>query len=68
MLAFNTSLVDPALKLEYPPKSVVQSDQKVGYLVMTVHEGSGTFEGVQKKYNPVTRAWETGDTVTIRAR
>jgi len=68
MPAFNTTLVDPALTLEYPQKSIAQSDQKFGYLVITVHEDSGTFEGVQKVLNPVTGAWETGDRFTIKAR
>jgi len=68
MPAFNISLVDPALTLEYPQKSIAQNDQQVGYLVITVHEDLGTFDGVQKVFNPMTQSWEIGDTFTIKAR
>ena len=68
LLEFDPATVPPALTLEYPLRAVVQSDQKFGYLVITVHEDSGTFEGVQKVLNPVTGAWETGDTFTMKAR
>ncbi|MFA4859200.1 carboxylesterase family protein [Methanoregula sp.] len=68
MGAFNTSLVDPVLTLEYPTKNIAQDDQQVGYLVVTVHEDLGTYDGVQKLYNATTRSWETGDRFTIRAR
>ncbi|MCX6689890.1 MAG: metallophosphoesterase [Methanoregula sp.] len=68
MPAFNTTLVDPALMLEYPQKSIAQNDQQVGYLVITVHEDLGTFDGVQKMYNATTQSWETGDTFTLKAR
>lgn len=68
MPAFNATLVDPALTLEYPHTSIAQNDQQVGYLVITVHEDLGTYDGVQKMYNPATRSWETGDTFTMRAR
>jgi len=67
MSAFNTTLVDPVLKLEYPQKSIAQQDQQVGYLVITVHEDLGTYDGIQKKYNQTTRSWETGDTFTLNA-
>lgn len=65
---FNISLIDPALTIEYPLKSVPKKDQKVGYLVVTVHEKSRTFDGVQKVFNPDTQLWEIGDTFTIKAR
>lgn len=68
MPAFDPALVDPALTVEYPVKPIAQNDQKVGYLVITVHEVSGTFDGVQKVFNPETRMWEVGDTFTIHAR
>jgi hypothetical protein len=68
MIAFDPVDVDPALTLQYPQKPIAQNDQRVGYLVITVHEDSGTFEGVQKVLNPVSGAWEAGDTFTIRAR
>ena len=68
MPAFNISLVDPALTLEYPKQSIAQDDQQVGYLVITVHEDLGTYDGVQKMYNQTTRSWESGDKFTIRAR
>jgi DNA repair exonuclease SbcCD nuclease subunit len=68
MPAFDPALADPALTIEYPLKAIAQNDQKVGYLVITVHEDSGTFDGVQKVYNPQTQLWETGDTFTIKAR
>jgi len=68
MPAFNTTLVDPALALEYPQKSIAQDNQQVGYLVITVHEDLGTFDGVQKMYNATIQSWETGDTVSLKAR
>jgi hypothetical protein len=68
MLAFDPALADPALTVEYPLIPVAQNDQKFGYLVITVHEDSGTFYGVQKVLNPETLAWEVGDTFTINAR
>ena len=68
MLGFNATLADPALTVEYPQKPVAAEDQKVGYLVITVHEDNGTFDGVQKVLNPATQDWETGDTFTLRAR
>jgi para-nitrobenzyl esterase len=68
MPAFDPALADPALTIQYPLKPVAQNDQKFGYLVITVHEDSGTFDGVQKVYNPATQSWEIGDTFTINAR
>ena len=68
MLAFDPALADPALTVEYPLQPIAQNDQKVGYLVITVHEDSGKFSGVQKVLNPVTNMWEVGDTFTIYAR
>lgn len=68
MPGFDPALADPALAIEYPLKTVAKNDQKVGYLVITVHEDSGTFDGVQKVFNPETRTWEVGDTFTINAR
>jgi para-nitrobenzyl esterase len=68
MQGFDPAAADPALTIEYPQQPVAAADQKVGYLVITVHEDSGTFDGVQKVLNPATRVWETGDTFTLRAR
>lgn len=68
MQGFDPASSDPLLSLKYPLKPITQSDQKVGYLVVTVHEDSGTFDGVEKVYNPVIHAWEIGDTFTIKAR
>jgi para-nitrobenzyl esterase len=68
MQGFDPALADPTLTVKYPLKPVAANDQKVGYLVITVHEDSGTFDGVQKELNPVTGAWEVGDTFTIHAR
>ncbi len=68
LLEFDPASVPPALTLEYPLRAVAQSDQKFGYLVITVHEDSGTFNGEQKVLNPVTGARETGDTFTFLAR
>ena len=68
MSAFDPANVDPTLNLEYPKKSIATNDQKVGYLVINVHENSGTFDGVQKVYNATTQSWETGDRFTINAR
>ena len=67
-MAFNATLASSALTIEYPLEPVARNNQNVGYLVITVHEDRGTFDGVQKVYNPVTGAWETGDTFTITAR
>jgi para-nitrobenzyl esterase len=68
MQGFDPATADPALTIEYPLKPVAANDQRVGYLVITVHEDSGTFDGIQKVLNPVTGMWETGDTFTIHAR
>ncbi len=65
---FSPSSVDPVLNLEYPTNPVNASDQKFGYLVITVHEDTGTLSGVQKLYNLKTKTWTTGDTFTLRAR
>jgi hypothetical protein len=67
-IPFDPANVDPALTLEYPLKPIAKNDQKVGYVVITVHEGTGMIEGVEKQLNPVTREWETGDTFTLKAR
>ncbi|MEI7856514.1 MAG: metallophosphoesterase [Methanomicrobiales archaeon] len=67
-IQFDPAEVDPALTLENPLKAIARDDQRVGYLVITVHEGTGTFDGVEKQLNPVTGAWETGDTFTLKAR
>ena len=68
MQGFDPASSDPALTLEYPRKVISQSDQKVGYIIITVHEDTGTFSGVQKMYNSETRTWITGDTFTLHAR
>jgi hypothetical protein len=68
MQGFDPAFVNPALTLEYPLTPITQSEQKVGYLLITVHENNGTFDGVQKVLNPVTGVWETGDTFTLKAR
>jgi hypothetical protein len=67
MQGFDPAFSDPLLTLKYPLTPITESDQKVGYLVITVHEDTGTYDGVQKVYNPATRAWETGDTFTIQS-
>ena len=67
-IAFDPADVDPVLTLEYPQKPITKNDQRVGYLVITVHESTGTFDGVEKQLNPATGSWETMDTFTIRAR
>jgi hypothetical protein len=68
MPAFDIANVSPVLKLEYPLRNISKQDQEVGYIVITVNEGNGTFSGVQKLYNAGTGKWETGDTFTIKAR
>ena len=68
MQGFDPASSDPALRLEYPLRTISQNDQKVGYLVITVHEDTRTFDGMQKMLNPVTGMWEAGDTFTIKAR
>lgn len=67
-IAFDPTQVDSNLTLEYPQVAIAAPDQPVGYLVITVQEDTGTFDGVQKVLNPVTGAWETGDTFTLHAR
>ena len=67
-IPFDPANVDPALILEYPKKTITKNDQRVGYLVITVHENTGTIDGIQKVLNPVTGMWETGDTFTVHAR
>jgi hypothetical protein len=67
-IPFDPANVDPALTLEYPLKLITKNDQRVGYVVITVHESTGTFDGIEKQLNPVTGLWETGDTFTLKAR
>ncbi|MHB8162873.1 MAG: metallophosphoesterase family protein [Methanoregula sp.] len=67
-ITFDPAEVDPALTLEYPKTNITKTDQRVGYVVITVHEGTGMIDGVEKQLNPVTGSWETGDTFTIKAR
>lgn len=68
MVGFDPAIADPALTLEYPLSAISPADQKVGYLLVTVHENTGMFEGVQKMLNATTGLWETGDTFTLKAR
>jgi hypothetical protein len=68
MQGFDPALADPALSIRYPLKPVNVNDQKVGYLIITVHEDNGTFDGVQKVLDPVTGVWETGDTFKYKNR
>ena len=68
MHAFDPAGMDPALTLEYPLKAIAQNDQEAGYLVITVHEDSGIYDGVEKKYNESTRSWVTGDIFSLKAR
>lgn len=65
---FDPSLVESPLTIEYPLNAVSKDDQQIGYLLITVHEESRTFDGVQKVFNPLTKEWEIGDTFTIHAR
>lgn len=65
---FNMTLVDPNLTIAYPLTSVPKDEQKFGYLVVTVHEDSGMFDGVEKRFNPKTGTWEIGDTFAINIR
>jgi hypothetical protein len=68
MQGFDPASANPALTLQYPLTPISQKDQRVGYLVVTVHEDSRTFYGIQKVLNPATGMWETGDTFTLKAR
>jgi hypothetical protein len=68
MQGFDPAFANPALTLGYPLRPIAQSDQRIGYLVITVQEDSGSFDGVQKTFNPVTHAWEVGDTFTLKSR
>ena len=67
-IPFDPANVDPALTLEYPDTVIAKDDQRVGYVVITVHEGTGMIDGVEKQLNPVTREWETVDTFSLKAR
>jgi hypothetical protein len=58
---FTPADIDPALKLDYPLKPVNAEDQKFGYLLVTVHEDTGTYDAVEKVLNPTTNTWEIGD-------
>ena len=68
MQGFDPATADPKLTLEYPLSPSSTADQEVGYLLVTVHENTGTFDGIQKVLNATTGLWETGDTFTLRAR
>jgi len=65
---FVPSEVDPIFTLEYPTHPVNASDQKFGYLLVTVHEDKGTFDAVEKELNTVKGTWEVGDTFTVPIR
>ena len=65
---FIPSDVDPVFTLEYPTHPVNASDQKFGYLLVTVHEDKGTYDAVEKLLNPVTNTWGVGDTFTFPVR
>jgi hypothetical protein len=67
-IPFDPAGVDPELTLEYPKQPISKNNQRVGYLVITVHEGTSTFDGIEKQLNPVTGSWETVDTFTFPAR
>lgn len=67
-IPFDPANVDPALTLEYPKKTITKNDQRIGYMVITVHEGTGTFDGVEKQLDPVTGVWVIGDRFTIKTR
>jgi hypothetical protein len=65
---FDPSTVDPTLTLDYPTTAVNASDQKFGYLVVTVHEDNRTYDGVEKEFNPGTGEWEVGDSFSYPIR
>ncbi len=65
---FIPSEVDPVFTLEYPTHPVNASDQKFGYLLVTVHKDKGTFDAVEKEINTVKGTWEVGDTFTVPVR
>ena len=58
---FIPSDIDPQLTLEYPTHPVNASDQKFGYLLVTVHEDKGTYDAVEKVLDPVTNKRGIGD-------
>lgn len=68
MVDFDPSQVDPALTLNYPMTKVKSEDMKVGYLLVTVDEGTFTIKAVQKLWNVNTKQWETGDNFTMNIR
>lgn len=66
--SFSPSDVDPVLTLEYPMHAVNASDQKFGYLLVTVHEDTGTWDAVEKLLDIPTNTWEIGDTFSYPIR
>jgi hypothetical protein len=66
--SFHPAEVDPLTPLEYPKHDVNASDQKFGYLLVTVHEDAGTYDGVEKLLNLTTGQWETGDIFSFPIR
>lgn len=60
-VSYDPKETDPLIAMHYPTSNVAATQIKTGYLLMTVDESTGTTSGVQKLWNPETRAWETGD-------
>jgi len=52
----------PEFTLEYPAYPVSGSDQKSGYLLITVHEDKGTCDAVGKVLITVDNTWVAGYT------
>jgi hypothetical protein len=60
--------VATAVAAENPDPVVVGTAQQAGYLLVTVHEDTGTFDGIGNVLNASTGKRETGDAFTISAR
>ncbi len=52
-IPINPENVDPALTLKNPKKTITPNDQRIGYLVFTVHESTGKVDGSEKLLNPL---------------
>jgi hypothetical protein len=63
---FNPDKVDRTVALNYPTGPVKASDVRTGYVLFTVDETVHTVTAVQKLWNEIAGAWETGDTFSTQ--
>jgi hypothetical protein len=52
--------------LNYPAGAMKASEVRAGYVLFTVDETAHTVTAVQKLWNEVAGAWETGDTFSTQ--